>query len=365
MGVRADWPELAALLDKGLASVSEQEHQALRQKWLSFRRRARRRLACNSENRRADCGSDHHRACGHPVANRRLKRQVEETMRKDAALKVQLAFQQTLMDTIPNPILFKDADARIYGCNRAYEETFGVKREEMLGCSALELESFSPALRQKLYDDDMALLKSPGIVHEEVRVPFADGKEHVVFYWKTAFNLPDGSIGGILTRGRRRHRYQAARRSGARSPGCRRRRESRQELLPRHHEPRDPHADECGDGHAGTAGPDAGSTTTRCARSTSCANPRNPCCASSTTSSTSPRSRPANWRSSRKRLSVGAVLDSVFMVYSGVASSKNLLLKKYLDPAHQSGRACRSAPAPADPQQFRQQCIEIHRSRGS
>ena len=199
MGVRADWPELAELLDKGLASISEDERQALQQKWLSVR---------------LELGVDWREVAKIAVpiaaavfiilavilvANRRLKRQVAETERKDAALKVQLAFQQTLMDTIPNPILFKDSDARIYGCNRAFEEAFGISREEMLGCTVLELDMFPPASRQKLYDDDLALLKDQSSMHEEVRLPYADGKEHVVFYWKTAFNLPDGRIGGILT----------------------------------------------------------------------------------------------------------------------------------------------------------------------
>jgi len=37
MGVRKDWPELARLIDKALASMSEEEHRQIRQKWLSVR----------------------------------------------------------------------------------------------------------------------------------------------------------------------------------------------------------------------------------------------------------------------------------------------------------------------------------------
>ncbi len=35
MGVRKDWPELARLIDKALGSMTEEERQAIRQKWLS------------------------------------------------------------------------------------------------------------------------------------------------------------------------------------------------------------------------------------------------------------------------------------------------------------------------------------------
>jgi len=37
MGVRKDWPELARMIDKVLASMSEDEHRQIRQKWLSIR----------------------------------------------------------------------------------------------------------------------------------------------------------------------------------------------------------------------------------------------------------------------------------------------------------------------------------------
>lgn len=35
IGVRSDWPQLVTILDKGLASITAEEHSAIRQKWLS------------------------------------------------------------------------------------------------------------------------------------------------------------------------------------------------------------------------------------------------------------------------------------------------------------------------------------------
>lgn len=37
MGVRNDWPEIAKLIDKAIASITPEEHQAIRNKWLSLR----------------------------------------------------------------------------------------------------------------------------------------------------------------------------------------------------------------------------------------------------------------------------------------------------------------------------------------
>ncbi len=330
MGVRSDWPELAVLLDKGLASISEEEHQALRQKWLAFR------VQYGLEWREAAKIAVPVAAAIFIVlavilvANRRLKRQVAETERKDAALKIQLAFQQTLMDTIPNPILFKDSDARVYGCNRAYEEAFGVTREELLGCSALELDSFSPALRQKLYDDDMALLKSPGSVHEEVRVPFADGKEHVVFYWKTVFNLPDGSVGGILsvivdiTDIRRLEETAREARDAADAAN----RAKSSFLATMSHEIRTPMNAVMGmlELLGLTRLDDDQTRSLNIVRESakSLLHIIDDILDFSKIEAGKLEIKP-------ETTSVGTVLDSIFMIYSGVASSRNLLLRKYLD----------------------------------
>ena len=83
-------------------------------------------------------------------------------------------------------------------------------------------------------------------------------------------------------------------RGGGRQPG--------EVDLPRHHEPRDPHADERRPRHDGGAGAPR-ACDERAARSASrrCANRRRRCCASSTTCSISPRSRPAGSSSRRRR----------------------------------------------------------------
>jgi ABC-type amino acid transport substrate-binding protein len=39
IGVRKDWPELAAILDKAMADVSPSEHRAIRERWLGMRQR--------------------------------------------------------------------------------------------------------------------------------------------------------------------------------------------------------------------------------------------------------------------------------------------------------------------------------------
>ncbi|MFI4986715.1 MAG: ATP-binding protein [Alphaproteobacteria bacterium] len=195
--VRADLPELARLLDLGLASITDEEHATIRKKWivvhgLGIDWRELLRFA-------VPLGTALLVVIGVVLIwNRRLQREVVKRRDAEQTIKVQIAFQQALMDNIPNPISYKDAEAMFFGCNRAYEAAFGVTRESLLGTTVLDLESIPLADRQRYYEEDLAVIRERGSKHLESRTRFADGTMHDILLWKAFFSLPDGSPGGIL-----------------------------------------------------------------------------------------------------------------------------------------------------------------------
>ena len=125
------------------------------------------------------------------VANRRLQRAKRE-------VSDQLAFVSAMIDTYPSPVFYKDRHGRYLGCNPAYEAAFGQTRGAMRGKTVLDMHYLPPEMRQKLHEDDLRLLAEGGTFHEPLRVKFADGQMHDTLYWKTAFNLADGGVGGML-----------------------------------------------------------------------------------------------------------------------------------------------------------------------
>lgn len=58
---------------------------------------------------------------------------------RDTELQRQLSFTQTLIDSIPSPIFFKDRLGRYIGCNAAFEELHGKSRTAILGKTVREL----------------------------------------------------------------------------------------------------------------------------------------------------------------------------------------------------------------------------------
>ena len=116
--------------------------------------------------------------------------------RSQEALQERLRLLELLIETIPSPIYFKDEHTRYLGCNRAYEQFVGMKREAVIGKTVHDL-------RPKEYADvthaaNIALLKNPGVKSHEALIPHADGTTHEVVAYNATFMNSDGSLGGLV-----------------------------------------------------------------------------------------------------------------------------------------------------------------------
>jgi PAS domain S-box-containing protein len=196
-GVRKDWPLLAQLIDKALVSITPEEDDAIRSKWITAPYDA---LIANERLRtiliRVGAGA--------AIAvilvllwNRYLRREVTRRRAAENALADQLLYQRALLDTVPNPIYIKDKEARFIGCNLAYEQAFHTKREMLVGKTAHELPHIPPEMREAVYERDQEMLRTRKPVFSAERVPFWDGPRDTLF-WIRSFDLADGTVGGLV-----------------------------------------------------------------------------------------------------------------------------------------------------------------------
>ncbi|KOP24525.1 ATPase [Hapalosiphon sp. MRB220] len=114
----------------------------------------------------------------------------------EAALKEQLDFLQVLIDTIPTPVFYKNAEGFYLGCNKAFEEALGLKKEQIIGKTEYDL---SPKeLAEKYQQADTNLFIQRGVQSYEDSVVYKDGKKHDVIFYKATFCKADGSLGGLV-----------------------------------------------------------------------------------------------------------------------------------------------------------------------
>lgn len=112
-------------------------------------------------------------------------------------LRTQLSFTQQLIESIPNPVFFKDAKGRYLGCNRAFEGYIGVAREKLIGKTIFDVAPADIADRSQVFD--AALLERPGTqVYEAAIADARDGTVRDVMLNKATFVDPSGEVAGLV-----------------------------------------------------------------------------------------------------------------------------------------------------------------------
>jgi diguanylate cyclase (GGDEF)-like protein/PAS domain S-box-containing protein len=103
---------------------------------------------------------------------------------------------QVILDAIPAPIFYKDADGIYRGCNRAFESYLGRTREQIVGMSVYDV---APKDLADIYRKaDLDLLASRSVQTYESSVVYADGTRHDVIFNKATFLDADGGLGGLV-----------------------------------------------------------------------------------------------------------------------------------------------------------------------
>lgn len=145
------------------------------------------------EGREADIptsGSDEIASMG-----RALDYLVTTLRRREARLGDQLDFQRTLLDTIPNPIFYKNDSGQFTGANAAFETVVGLTPDQIIGKSPFDIDR--PDLAERYDPQDRAVGIEKRRYSYETQKIFADGKKHHVMIEKAQFENADGKSTGV------------------------------------------------------------------------------------------------------------------------------------------------------------------------
>lgn len=125
-----------------------------------------------------------------------IKEDVTEHRRAEKRQRSQLEFMQALMNTIPNPVFYKDAAGRYRGCNPAFADFVGRRPEDVLGKTVFDL--WRAELAAVYAARDQELLGRGGTQTYEGQVERGDGKIRQVIFSKACLRDADGSHSGLV-----------------------------------------------------------------------------------------------------------------------------------------------------------------------
>lgn len=120
----------------------------------------------------------------------RLKVQVVQRQRAEAALNDQLVFQNALLDGIPNPLYVCDLQGRLIACNRSYEDSFGTRFERIKDTPLPEV-----GLIALQADENAMLAHGPLFADSPLSLP---GGRVDAYQWRVPFQRADGQLQGVL-----------------------------------------------------------------------------------------------------------------------------------------------------------------------
>ncbi|HEY2024306.1 MAG TPA: transporter substrate-binding domain-containing protein, partial [Paraburkholderia sp.] len=190
--VREDLSPLVGLIDRALQAMPAAEKLRIRQKWVSP----------IAPNERMWSVSALHLL---PVligigvvllvtlrAYVLLQREVGLRKRTERELALQLNFQQTMMKTVPYPLVAKDLDGRYIAINEAYEKACGMSREAVLGRTTAEVGTWGDANGRKLDDMTRELLRGGNRAQVELQFNDRAGERRHGLFWTSVCNGDDG-----------------------------------------------------------------------------------------------------------------------------------------------------------------------------
>jgi diguanylate cyclase (GGDEF)-like protein/PAS domain S-box-containing protein len=125
-----------------------------------------------------------------------LLKEIDDHKLTEEALKQSEVFSNTLINSIPIPIFYKDRDGRYTGFNKAYENFFGATKEKLIGKTVFDISP--PELAKIYHAKDNELLESGVEQHYEAQVKNTLGVTRDVIFSKAVFTDSKGTVKGLI-----------------------------------------------------------------------------------------------------------------------------------------------------------------------
>lgn len=121
---------------------------------------------------------------------------VTEQVRLEEQLRAKETFLNSLFETIPMPVFYKDRHGRYQGFNKAFEVFFGKSKEELVGRTVFDV--YPPELASLYHAKDAELFENSGVQTYEAQIMDSRGGAHDVVFHKAALVDERGAVSGLV-----------------------------------------------------------------------------------------------------------------------------------------------------------------------
>ncbi len=125
---------------------------------------------------------------------------ITENKKIEYNLKNNLRYLETIIDTFPSPVFYKDSNGVFLGCNTKFAGLIiGMPKDEIVGHSSQDLvKSYSPRVAASQSKFDMDLISRKGVQSYEINTKCTDGVFRNYDIYNAAFDDENGETAGIV-----------------------------------------------------------------------------------------------------------------------------------------------------------------------
>lgn len=124
-----------------------------------------------------------------------MKANIQRRKLVEKALQNRIKFDKVLIDTIPNPIYYKNKEGKFLGCNKAFSELVNMSKNEVIGKTARDFFPLEIALKNARIDQEIMQTLGTNTSEMTLHTP-SNQMKHIIIN-KAVYLNNDGSIGGI------------------------------------------------------------------------------------------------------------------------------------------------------------------------
>ena len=125
-----------------------------------------------------------------------LKANIQRREKLELELSNRIEFDKVLLDTIPNPIYYKNVEGKFLGCNTSFTSLVNCSRDEVIGKTAFDFFPLPIATKNTLIDQE--LLNTFSTSTSEFTFYTASNEMKHIILNKAVYKNIDGSVGGIV-----------------------------------------------------------------------------------------------------------------------------------------------------------------------
>jgi PAS domain S-box-containing protein len=125
-----------------------------------------------------------------------LRANIQRREKVELELSNRVEFDKVLLDTIPNPIYYKNIDGKFLGCNISFASLVNSTRDEIIGKTAFDFFPLKVASSNTLIDKELLTTFSTSTSEFTFHTP-ANEMKHIILN-KAVYKNTDGTVGGIV-----------------------------------------------------------------------------------------------------------------------------------------------------------------------